>query len=567
MRLNLGSGERLLHSEKGIQLNDLVWHTVDLNHTHHNISMIVDRTSRTNLQMPGPDLELSVEDGLLVGGTAELNHPYLRNITTGFRGCMDEFVFNDHDLLSNLKQKSGYKRIHEVSMGCSPQFSATEEDPVNFFSSKAFILLPRWEVLQEGTFECELYTSTKEENGMVLYSSGSEGEFVAIEIRDGHLVASVGNGRESKTELHSLTRVHSNQSWYTIQLHLLPHSVQLKVGKELVKASLSQELQGVQLHGAFILGGLNADALENAGLPFVPLKGRGEGSFKGCLRNIRVNSQKTGLPHAIVTKDITVGCSIGQAPKTVIILNPTDPPEFDPTATQDVSQTVLLIRTLEVAEGGQALLEPKHLKVKLFNVLLVCVLDLSCALFDIYFCLQVSLDFRKLGISPSQLVFRIEEHPVHGQLRLNLGPNPDRLPDEKQEINITVGAEEKDWTFSLLDLKQGRVMYVHSGSEGTSDSFTFSVFSSNKKELPMFRKDNHLHRFDISISPVNDAPVLSLPQGNIFTLLEKSKRKVCVAEYVNDAIFLNVIFVLINEFTLISVDNRCAECVRPRQQF
>lgn len=397
VRLNLGSGERLLRSEKGIHLNDHVWHTVDLNHTHHNISMIVDRASHTNLQMPGPDLELSIEDGLLVGGTARLNHPYLQNITAGFRGCMDEFVFNDHNLLSSLKQKFGYKSIHEVSLGCSSQFSATEEDPVNFFSSKAFILLPQWEVLQEGTFKCELHPSTNEENGMVLYSSGSEGGFVAIEIRDGHLVASVGNGRESKTELHSLTRVHSNQSWYTIQLHLLPHSVQLKVGKELVKASLSQELQAIQLHGPFLLGGLNDNALENTGLPSFPFKGRGEGSFKGCLRNIKVNSQKTGLPHAIVTKDITVGCNIGQAPKTVIILNPTYPPEFALTATQEVNQNVLLIRTLEVAEGGQALLEPKHLKVKLFMFCLyVCWICLVYWLTFIFVCRWVWI-FENLG--------------------------------------------------------------------------------------------------------------------------------------------------------------------------
>ncbi|XP_017266244.1 chondroitin sulfate proteoglycan 4-like isoform X2 [Kryptolebias marmoratus] len=499
VRLNLGSGERLLCSEKGIHLNDLMWHAVDLNHTYHDINMIVDQTSHTNLQMPGPDLELSVEDGLLVGGTAGLNRHYLRNISTGFRGCMDEVVFNDHNILSGLKQKSGYRSTHEVSLGCSPQFSASEEDPVTFFSSKAFILLPQWEVLQEGTFECELYPSTKEENGMVLYSSGSEGWFVAIEIRDGHLVASIGNGRGSKTELHSLTSVHSNQSWYTIQLHLLPRRVQLTVGKELVKASLSQELQAIQLNGPFFLGRRNDNALEKAGLPSFPSEGRGGNSFKGCLRKIRVNSQKTGLPHAIVTKDITVGCNVGQAPKTVITLNQTDPSEFNVTTTQEINQNVLLIRKLEVAEGGQALLEPRHLKV--------------------------NLDFHKLGIYPSQLVFRIEEHPVHGQLRLNLGPNPDRLPDEKQERIITAGTEEKDWTFSMLDLWQGRVMYVHSGSEDQNDFFTFSVFANNKRELPVFQKDNRLYRFEISISPVNDAPVLSLPQGNLFTLLEKSKRK------------------------------------------
>lgn len=321
--------------------------------------------------MPGPDLELSIEDGLFVGGTAGLNHPYLLNISTGFRGCLDEVVFNEHNLLSSLQPYSGYKSIHEVSLGCSPQFLATEEDPVRFSSSKAFISLPQWEVLQEGTFECELHPSWTDENGLVLYSSGSDGGFVSIEIRDGHLVASIGNGKGSKTELHSLTHVYSKHTWYPIQLLLQPDSIQLKVGKELVKASLSQELQAIQLKGPLILGGLDDVAVgkaRRAGLSSVPLGEEGRGrSFKGCLQKIRVNTLKTGLPHAMVTKDITVGCNIGQAPKVVIISNPTDLPDFDVTTTQMISNkrttNLLVLRSLEVAEGGQALLEPKHMRV------------------------------------------------------------------------------------------------------------------------------------------------------------------------------------------------------------
>uniref|UniRef100_A0A3B3TXG6 Chondroitin sulfate proteoglycan 4-like n=1 Tax=Poecilia latipinna TaxID=48699 RepID=A0A3B3TXG6_9TELE len=484
VRLNLGSGERLLRSERGIHLNDLAWHTVDLNHTHHNINMIVDRSSHTTLRMPGPDLELSIEDGLFVGGTAGLNHPYLLNNSTGFRGCLDEAVFNEYNLLSSLQPYSGYKSIHEVSLGCSPQFLATEEDPVRFSSSKAFISFPQWEVLQEGTFECELHPSWTDENGLVLYSSGSDGGFVSIEIRDGHLVASIGNGKGSKTELHSLTHVYSKHTWYPIQLLLQPDTIQLKVGKELVKASLSQELQAIQPKGPLVLGGLDDVAVgkaRSAGLASVPFGEEGGGrSFKGCLQRIRVNAQKTGLPHAMVTKDITVGCNIGQAPKVVIISNPTDLPDFDVTTTQMISNkritNLLVLRTLEVAEGGQALLEPKHVRV--------------------------NIDFRKLGIHPSELMCRIVDPPVHGQI-------------------IEIGAKEKDRSFSMLDLWRGRVMYVHSGSEDQNDFFMFSVFSNNKKPLPVLLEDNHVHRFNISITPVNDPPVLSLPQGNLFTLPEK----------------------------------------------
>ncbi|GLD55148.1 chondroitin sulfate proteoglycan 4-like protein [Lates japonicus] len=505
VRLDLGSGERSLRSEKGIHLSDLGWHSMELTHDRHNVTMTVDRNSHTSLRMPGPDLELRVEDGLFVGGAAGLNHPYLLNIT-GFRGCVDEVVFNEHNLLSSLRPYSGYKSVHEVSMGCSPQFSATEEDPVSFFSSKAFISLPPWEVPQEGVFECELHPSAKDEDGVVLYSSGNQGEFVAIEIIDGHLVATIGNGEGIKTELRSLTQVYSNYTWYPIQLHLLPYSIQLKVDKELIKADLSKELQVIQLKGLLLLGGLDEEARGQARLAgLLSALSGGGGSFKGCLREIRVNSQRMGLPHAVITKDITVGCRTGQALVMVATTSLTGSPEFDvtispqPIIKNKKNPNFLFLRKLEVAEGGRAPLEPKHMKV--------------------------NLDFRKLGIHPSQLMFRIEEQPVHGQLRLDLSPDPDRLLDVGQERIITIGSDEKDRTFSMLDLWQGRVMYVHSGSEDQNDFFMFSVFSSNKKELPVFLKGNRLHRFDISISPVNDAPVLSLPEGNLFTLLEKSKRQ------------------------------------------
>lgn len=123
-------------------------------------------------------------------------------------------------------------------------------------------------------------------------------------------------------------------------------------------------------------------------------------------------------------------------------------------------------------------------------------------------------------------MFRIEGQPVHGQLLLDVGGT---LGEEK---TIMLGADEVDRTFSMLDLWQGRVMYIHSGSEVQWDFFLFSVFCTSKKRLPLFLKGDRLHRFDISISPVNDAPVLSLPEGNVFSVVEKSKRKVGGVEHV-----------------------------------
>jgi len=167
---------------------------------------------------------------------------------------------------------------------------------------------------------------------------------------------------------------------------------------------------------------------------------------------------------------------------------------------------------------------------------------------------QVNLDFRSLDIHPSQLMFRIEEPPVHGRVRLEPATSTgdgDEEEDEEEEEEEgedeeeggTTGADEEEGgddgeTFSMLDLWQGRVLYVHSGSEEPRDFFMFSVFFSSsssssssdgdeRMELPeVSEEEDRLHRFDVAVRPLNDAPQLSLPAGNILNLLENSRRQV-----------------------------------------
>lgn len=502
VRFNLGSGELALRSERDLYLSDLAWHSIQLRHDRHNITLTVDRTSHSSVHMPGPDLELSIDQGLFIGDKAWLTHPYLQNSTLGFRGCMDEAVFNEHNLLSSLRPYSGYKSVYEVSLGCSPQFSASEEDPVSFFSSKSFIALPTWEVPQEGVFECELQPLVRQADGVVMYSAGSQGAFVALEVQNDHLLATIGKGK-NRIRMRSLSNLyHSNLTWCPIQLRLLPHKMQLRVAEEIATTNLSMELQSIQLKGSLYLGGLSEEARAEARLHGqLSTQPEGQfGSFKGCLREIKVNTQRMGLSHVTVSKDVTTDCE--RSDGTVTAMSPTEAPDMDVTTAQPVNtrrhSQFLVLMKLDVSEGGRALLEHRHIKV--------------------------NLNYRKLNIHPSQLMFRIEAQPVHGHLRLDLLPSSEMYLQGGQERSAVIGVET-DLVFSIVDLWQGRVVYVHSGSEEDSDFFMFSVYSSGKKELPPFLKGNRLHRFDISISSVNDAPVLSLPEGNQFALLKNSKRQ------------------------------------------
>ncbi|KAG9353750.1 hypothetical protein JZ751_011872 [Albula glossodonta] len=489
VRLELGSGERTLRSEKGIPLNDLAWHSVELRHENLNVTLTVDKHSHTILKMPGPERELSILDGLFVGGTGGLDKPYLANHPAGFRGCIDEVLFNQHNLLSSLRPYSGYKNVYEVSLGCSPQFMASEDDPISFFSSRAYISLPFWNVQQEGVFECVVHTSAEE--GIILYNSARQGDFVAMEIREGLLVAILGKAG-TKTELRSLTFI-NDLKWHTIKLYFSHKSLELTVDEETVKTSISSRARSLQLRGSLFVGGIDDSTrteVRKMGLVSVSGKRVRGGSFKGCLRDIKVNSLKMGLPNTVVTKDISVGCEPEKEPEptptptTALRVTPTPPVHMStPSKVLDKKrgQNFLVLKDLVVPEGGRAPLESKHIKV--------------------------NLEFKKLGIRQSQIVFKIEEQPVHGHLRLDV--------DQDQEEN----------TFSMLDLWHQRVMYIHGGSEDPQDFFMFSVFTSSKREVPAYLKGNKLYRYNISITPTNDAPELSLPEGNLFVMLESSKKR------------------------------------------
>ncbi|KAM3610464.1 uncharacterized protein V6R79_004323 [Siganus canaliculatus] len=496
LKLDLGSGEQVLQSDRGTQLNDLAWHSVGVHHSHHSVNLTVDKNSLTTAKMPGSDYDLHVMDGLYAGGSGGLDRPYLTRDPVGFRGCMDEVVFNKHDLLSSLRPYTGFKNVYEVSLGCSPQFFATEEDPVSFFSSRAYISLPTWNFQQEAMFECVVHTSAKE--GILLYSSAREGDFVALEIQEGLPVAIVGKGG-TKTELRSLTFI-NDRKWHSVKLHFSSKSLELDVDGEMVKSSISSRSKGLQLKGHLFVGGIDDSTraeVRKMGLLSVSGKRVRGGSFKGCLKNIVINRVNVGLSSAVVTKDISVGCEPEKEPEPSTTSSPTSTPGFllnVVTPTPSIRMSTLArgldrryggnfvqLKNLVVQEGGRASLEAKHIKVL--------------------------LDFKKLGIRQSQIMFRIREQPIRGEIRLDV--------DQDQEEN----------TFSMLDLWHGRVMYVHGGSEEPDDFFMFSVYSSSRKQVPDYLKGNKLYSYNITVTPTNDAPELSLPEGNLFVLLENSKKR------------------------------------------
>ncbi|XP_070791991.1 chondroitin sulfate proteoglycan 4-like [Pituophis catenifer annectens] len=485
VKINFRTNEQILRSQLHSQLDDLEWHLLEIHHERENITLVIDKNYQTSAIVPHSLVfELNIEYGLYIGGRGALDVHYLNSTPINFRGCINDVILNNHDILTSLKSSVRNKNIHEVSLSCSNEFFAGEEEPVSFFSSKSYVSFPLWNVQAGGVLEYSVQTTAQ--RGLLLYSSGPVGDFVAMEIENGLIRAHIRMGK-NRLELSSLSPVNDNQ-WHVIRLKFSIKYVELTLEKKTVKTPLPSHSRLPVLKGALYVGGIN-DALRAEVLKYglASVSGRyGEGgSFRGCLKDLIIGSQKYSLKNVLVTKDISVGCTIPNfTPEKQVVriassisVAGTVAPKL---LRKESYDHFLFVNNLIVPEGGQAFLGSKHIKV--------------------------SVDFKALGIRQSQILFRIKHPPSYGQLRLN------------------VVSKQENFTFSMLDLWQGKVLYIHDGSEESYDYFTFSVSTSSKRKMPLYLQGNDDYMFTITVRPINDAPELIFPNGNLLLLLEHSKK-------------------------------------------
>ncbi|XP_036602615.1 chondroitin sulfate proteoglycan 4-like [Trichosurus vulpecula] len=494
VRVNFGVGELVLHSQQKSLLDDLAWHVVELYHASDTVTLVVDKFYRTSGIISGRIHGLNIQQRIYVGGSGGLDVPYLERGHSNFRGCMKDVIFNQLEILNSLRSYPGFKKVHEVSLGCSDEFFAGENEAINFFSSKSYVAFPGWNTKGEGLWEFTFQTAA--DQGLLLYQSGRSGDFVALEIEAGLIKAHVGRN-QTKTELPCLNLISDNE-WHFVQLQFTRRYFSLLVDEERVKVSLPLHSRAFECKGPLFVGGVdNSSRSEIKKLKFtsVSRKSARGGSFKGCIRSLKVNSEKLSLKNALVSKDISAGCNTKSADVSSISVAMTEKvtfqtaapsfstlPESFKSSLQGDSSNFLALNNLVVQEGGQALIESKHIRM--------------------------NLKFKELEIPHSQVLFQIKEKPIHGDLRLDVAP--------ESQVKAT---------FSMLDLWQERVLYIHDGSESIRDHFVFSVSISEEKEIPFHLQGNDQYVFNITISPVNDPPELSLPEGNLLLLLENSKKR------------------------------------------
>ncbi|XP_019359985.1 PREDICTED: chondroitin sulfate proteoglycan 4 [Gavialis gangeticus] len=501
VRLQLGSEEIMANSPAGLQLNNLVIHSAELLVSDGQMTLIVDGLFNTSVEIPGPQQLLDIQYGLYIGGAGTLELPYLSRSSSPFRGCLHTVIFNGLDVLSLLASGDGSKIFHRVQEGCSTEFSAGPDDPFSFLGPHSYIIFPGWSAREEGTIEFVITTSITQ--APLIYQSGLNNDFIYLEIFDGRLrgVVEKGNGT---VILHNNFYISDDQQHY-VKVYVDMYKFEILVDYYGSRTSNRGIHSHLDLQGSLFIGGVNEKALHRLRehrLAFISGDSSVNRSFIGCLEDLRINLEEKSLQDALVTKGITTVCGKqeqywdyenvyeqDEATTTPVpdvwheVLGPVvEPCHPDPSLPPIFSNLTRLLHvsSLIVAEGGTAFLEWRHT--------------------------QPTIDLNSASIRQSQVLFSVTNDPRHGQLELDVPSSRSRRK------------------FTLLDVVNRKVKYVHDGSESPMDQLMLEVTVTARRGVPDCLRQGQIYLLPVMINPINDAPQVIFPHGDLMVILEHTRK-------------------------------------------
>ncbi|XP_069551454.1 chondroitin sulfate proteoglycan 4 [Brachyistius frenatus] len=495
-RLNLGAGEVTLSSSRGVQLNNLLFHKVSLALQDGKLTMTIDDLFTTYVPLDDDGEELNIDLGVWLGGTGDLDAPYLSTAIPPFRGCMTEVKFESHqfDILS-----SAFKQCHDTKESCSSEFEAGDGEATSFSTPDSFVSFPTWSGVSGAPRAVEFLMKTTIEDALLVFHPGRESDFIAVGVVKGHLKGMLDLG--SGLEVLENTQVQlDDDQWHRVKVQVSQESFVLNVDSQSSSLPLDSS-QKLDLVGNLYLGGIQGKMKEvfheSGSLSRFEEEEMTAESFIGCLGEIKVNQKDRSLQDALVTKDVHVKCegedydyssyydvdaTTTSPPVRIRYVNmdvnerhcyPTDDmPEIFKNVTKLLDVTPLL-----VPEGGEIFLDINNLRP---------TFDLSAA-----------------GMRQSQIIFTLQNDPWYGLL----------------DMNINTRRTQK---FTLLDVANKKIKYMHDGNERHADQIQLEVVAHSNGYLPECLKTPRDYVLPVEILPVNDIPQLS---GGEITITENGRSR------------------------------------------
>lgn len=491
----MGTGEVILTSSQGVQLNNLLDHKISLTLQDGKLTMTIDELYPTYVPVNDDGEELNIDQGIWLGGTGDLDTPYLSNAIPPFRGCMTQVKFESHqfDILGML-----FKQCQDTKESCSSVFEAGDGEATSFSTPDSFVSFPTWSGASGAPRVLEFLMKTTIEDALLIFHPGRESDFIAVGVVKGFLRGMLDLG--SGAEVLDNTQVQlDDDQWHRVKVQVSQESFVINVDSQSSSLPLDKSHK-LDLVGNLYLGGIQGkmkDVFRESGSLNRAEEEMTAESFIGCLGEIKVNQKDRSLQDALVTKDVHVKCegedydyssyydteSTTTSPPVRIRYVNMDfneqhchPTDDTPEIFKNVGK-LLDITPVLVPEGGEDFLDISHIKP---------TFDLSAA-----------------GICQSEIIFSLQNDPWYGLV----------------DINTNTRRTQK---FTLLDVVNKKIKYMHDGNERHADQIQLEVVVNSNSNLPECLKTPREYVVPIEILPVNDIPQLG---GGEITITENGRTR------------------------------------------
>uniref|UniRef100_H2YI76 Laminin G domain-containing protein n=1 Tax=Ciona savignyi TaxID=51511 RepID=H2YI76_CIOSA len=494
IRINTGYGEEVLKTTSKEKYNNLLWHEVQLIRHAHNVWVDVNKKNiiTSTLQAGNREYNLNIDLGVFLGGfDRNVGSSYVGKLEQFFRGCILSAVYNDVDVLDPIMSVGNHKFAHNVDAGCSNIFRAQPNQPMSFTSAESFLKLPTWPTSDdEALFECRLRTLGQD--GLIMFSSGAtRSEFVMLELSKGHIRGSINRG-SGVVALQSTTHVNDG-GWHRVRLKLTSSNVGIIILHEYLTWISNRPPSGdLDMTGGMYIGGMDRGLKQQMRSSGIQTQ-----SFPGCFKNLRVNRIRKTFKDFTSTHLLNVGCPSNMTTlphaqsSSQVVPNFVIVPHTQPRTSHKPSSTMVtrgqqrhvcfqqIIHNIELMEGGRVDLSDEIIRFDLMS------------------------DERRLRNDNSMqfLTFNLTQPALHGGLVMG-----------GQGV---VGGD----ALVMQDIHDGKLTYVHDGSETRTDRIEYHLCNAHHDTIPPSMK----YSLNITIIPVDDPPVLSIPANYTFTPIRNAR--------------------------------------------
>ena len=464
--------------------------------------MTIDGLYTTNTNTPGRFFELNINRGVFLGGIGAFSDVFYGNFRT-YRGCLRRVQFNSINIIHSAKQQTDPLNVYGVTWDCTSEFGATSLQPISFTSNNSFAAFPSLQARREGRVSFDI--RTRSDNALLLYNAGETHslDLFSIELINGQLKITVNKG-SGYTEVTS-NHVLSDGRWHQVEV-LIEHAlIRISVDGERTETRTDfGDNSFLDLDGYCFVGGVSlqtrAKAIEKG---LVSLAGDygAAGSIVGCMQNVNLNGHLVGFREMKVSRGLTPECvwtypclsnpcidnaqCVEEGFYSYTCICDREICERNPTNTEGSPSVpvndVVAVQDIVVREGGRAVLTSNHI--------------------------EVLFDYDQLNIRETSIVFFVVNDPERGELHIDTS--------QRRENNV----------FTLYDLKQGRVAYIHDGSEGSTDSIGLELrfMLDSDPRLPRKLRQNYGFTLIIKVAPWNDKPTIRLPEDDTLVLVANTQ--------------------------------------------